>query len=59
LIVGVVLFFHSEANPFSWDGRLGTARFLPGAYVYSIEIEYVVNGLEKKEKLVGNVTVVK
>jgi len=51
--------FSSEVNPFSWDGKFGDREVLPGVYVYSIEIEYIINGQETKDKLVGNVTVVK
>ncbi|MBK8831388.1 MAG: gliding motility-associated C-terminal domain-containing protein [Saprospiraceae bacterium] len=49
----------STENPFNWDGFFNDELVLPGAYVFVIQIEYLLGGTSRQETLYGDVTVVR
>ena len=49
----------STENPFNWDGFFNDALVFPGAYVFVIQIEYLLGGNARQETLYGDVTVVR
>jgi len=51
--------FSSEEIPFVWDGHFHDDLMQPGVYVYSLVLDYVVNGLERHEVLKGDVTLIR
>ena len=51
--------FQSDEVPFTWNGRFNDDLMQPGVYVYSIILDYTVNGLERHTVLKGDVTLVR
>jgi gliding motility-associated-like protein len=51
--------FHSQINPFTWDGYFAGEAVMPGVYLYTIQLTYLSQGVERRKELVGDVTVVK
>ena len=49
----------STENPFNWDGFFNDELVLPGAYVFVIQIEYLLGGTSRQKTLYGDVTVVR
>ncbi|MBK9980929.1 MAG: hypothetical protein IPP15_00655 [Saprospiraceae bacterium] len=53
------LVFSSYEIPFTWDGKFGNEKVMPGVYVYKIQLKYMFNGKETSELFVGDVTVIR
>lgn len=53
------LVFHSNEVPFIWNGRFNDELMQPGVYVYSIILDYSVNGLLRHTVLKGDVTLIR
>jgi gliding motility-associated-like protein len=51
--------FQSDEIPFSWNGRFHDDRMQPGVYVYSLILDYTVNGLQRHTVLKGDVTLIR
>jgi gliding motility-associated-like protein len=53
------LVFSSRENPFTWNGRFGDEAVNPGVYLYTLKVNYRVNGREADKILRGDVTVIR
>jgi hypothetical protein len=53
------LVFSSESIPFTWDVLFSEKEVLPGAYVYTLKVNYLINSIEQQTSLSGDITVVK
>ncbi len=42
-----------------WDGSFTGEALLPGVFVYTLKVRYMINGIEKDKIFVGDVTLVK
>jgi gliding motility-associated-like protein len=51
--------FQSTEVPFTWNGRFNDDLMQPGVYVYSIILDYTVNGLKRHTVLKGDVTLIR
>ncbi len=51
--------FQSDQVPFVWNGRSHDKWLEPGVYVYSIILDYSVNGLQQHRVLKGDVTLIR
>ena len=53
------LIFHSQNIPFTWDGLFAGQPLMPGVFVYTLKLTFMVDGIEKERVISGDVTLIR